>query len=391
MKKIRILYIVTRLDRGGSSAAILQSSMRFNSQRFEISIMFGVSKEADEELVAEAKEKGIRFIFNPHLIRNISVLEDIPAFISIFLLIKSQKFDIIHTHTSKAGILGRIAARLAKNRNYQPIVIHTPHGHIFYGYYGSVLSKFFLMLETWAGGFTDRIITLTERGIDEHLQFGVGKNRSKFTAIPDGVDTGKIKNLKIDPAQKRKELGFQQNAVLIGSAGRLEPIKGYKYFIEASVIIKKVFPECIFVLIGDGALRSELEEQIRKSGLENNFRILGWRNDVEEIISILDIFVLSSINEGMGRVIVEAMALGKPVIATSVGGIPSVVVDKETGLLVPQGNAGKMAEAIIYLLNNPEKYRQMGEKGKERAGLFSMGTMAEKTMRLYEELLAAKK
>lgn len=387
MKKPRILHIITRLDRGGSPENTLLTLIGL-ADRFDFTLVYGLTQDFPRELFNLAKEKGVRFIYLPCLVRGISPVNDLKAFFSLFSLIKKEKFDIIHTHTSKAGILGRLAAKMAGSRNYYPILVHTPHGHIFYGYYGIVLSKLFLIFERWAVNFTDKIITLTEKGIDEHLQLGVGKDRSKFVAIPSGVDLNKIADFKIDPAAKREELGIPENIRLVGSAGRLEPVKGYKYFVEASKKVKESVPDCLFLLIGDGSLREELQRQIESLNLQQSFRILGWRDDINEIISFLDIFVLSSLNEGMGRVLVEAMAMGKPVVATNVGGIPSVVVDGETGILVPPRNPEALTEAIISLLRNPEKMKKMGEAGKERAKFFSVEVMIEKTEKLYEELLS---
>ena len=388
MGKIKILHIITRLDRGGSSESTLLTVIGLTGSFFNLTLLYGLTHDSPRDLIDIAKKKGIRFIYLSSLVRGISPINDLKAFFSLFSLIKREKFDIIHTNTSKAGMLGRVAAKWASREGYRPSIVHTPHGHVFYGYYGTVLSKLFLALEGWAANFTDRIITLTQKGIDEHLQFGVGKDRSKFTAIPDGVDLNRFTNLKIDPTRKKKELGLPPEGVkLIGSAGRLEPVKGYKYFVEASFRVKKSIPDCLFLLIGDGSLYNKLQHQIESSGLQQNFRILGWRNDINEIISILDIFVLSSLNEGMGRVLVEAMVMGKPVVATKVGGIPSVVIDGETGMLVPSKNPRALAEAIISLLNNPERMKNMSIAGKERAKLFSVEVMIEKTEELYEELL----
>jgi len=387
MGKIKILHIITRLDRGGSSFGVLRNLFKLRKDRFDFTLMFGPSLEPDKEMIESVRKTGIIFILNPYLVRAFSPVKDFLALLKIFFLIKNEKFDIIHTHTSKAGILGRLAAKLATTGRYRPIKIHTPHGHVFYGYYGFFLSKLFLIVEKWAAGFTDKIVALTERGIQEHIELGVSKEKSKFTSILEGVDLNKIANLKTDTVEKKKELGLPEGVKLIGSAGRLEHIKGYRYFIEGIPTVRKYFPDYIFLLIGDGSLRDELQHRIDSLGLQQNCRILGWRKDVDEIISILDIFVLTSLNEGMGQVLIEAMMLEKPVVATNVGGIPSVVIDGETGILVPSKSPGALAEAIISLLNNPERMKNMGIAGKERAKLFSVEVMVEKTEKLYEELL----
>ena len=218
---------------------------------------------------------------------------------------------------------------------------------------------------------------------------------SRALLLSEEILRAHLKEYKASRKLKPENGGSKEKLSLAQSKKLINHLENYTYlytkdiaaYVEASFRVKKSIPDCLFLLIGDGSLYNKLQHQIESSGLQQNFRILGWRNDINEIISILDIFVLSSLNEGMGRVLVEAMVMGKPVVATKVGGIPSVVIDGETGMLVPSKNPRALAEAIISLLNNPERMKNMSIAGKERAKLFSIEVMVEKTEELYEELL----
>ena len=307
------------------------------------------------------KENNINLIVFPELVREISLLNDIKAFFKIYKYIKKNSFNIVHTHSSKAGILGRWAAWLAKTK----IIVHTPHGHIFYGYFNPIKSRFFIILEKITALITNRIITLTKKGIEDHVRFGIS-HPEKFVHAYSGIDMNKFKNKSYDP-NKKKELGISDDRTVIGTVSRLDPVKGNKYFIEAIKCVKdkighkEVFSEAIFLIIGDGSQREEIEEMIEKYGIKDKVILTGMREDVASIFPLFDIFVLSSLMEGMGRVLLEVMVHGKPIIASDVGGIPELVQDGKTGILVPPKDAHAIADAVIRLLEDKDLRNKMGE------------------------------
>ena len=379
---MKVLHVITRLDRGGSSESTLLTAIGLAREGYEVTVATGPTSTMPAQYEGEAKEAGVRFVSIPHLVRALNPLRDILALGSLFRLLRARRFDIVHTHTSKAGILGRLAACLAR----VPVLVHTPHGHIFYGYFNLPLTRVFILLERLAARSTDRIITLSQRGKEEHVAFGIAPPE-KFTVIHSGIGLAEGERKTIGIFQKKQELGIPEKAPVIGTAGRLVPIKGHRYLLSAFSQVRKALPQAILLLGGDGPLRKELEKQARQLRVSEGIRFLGWREDLGEIITLMDVFVLPSLNEGMGRVLVEAQLQGKPAVASRVGGIPDIVGEGETGLLVPPHDPDSLARAIMHLLSNPEVARRMGTHGKQKAlANFSEKSAREKTKALYEEL-----
>jgi glycosyltransferase involved in cell wall biosynthesis len=365
----KILHIITRLDRGGSAENVVLSCAKLNKPDFEPMIVFGKSEVDVNNLNLPCK-----MFYVPQLVRNISPIKDFIAFIKIFKIINLEKPDIVHTHSSKAGILGRWAAYVSlklkvksKKVNVSKLkIVHTPHGHIFYGYYGKVITKLFVLIEKITARITDKLIALTEGEKNESLTYGVGK-KSQWVIIHSGVDYRvqlsdyKIKKLK-------EELNISQNEIIIGTVARLEPVKGIKYFVEAIEIIDNlkldVINCCKFLIVGDGKERKFLEEKCNKSNIKNKIIFTGMRDDVYELISIMDIYVQPSLNEGMGKTLVIASMLGKPIVATKVQGIPDVVKDGESGILVPPASSSILADAILKLVTDENFRKNFGEKAR---------------------------
>jgi glycosyltransferase involved in cell wall biosynthesis len=377
---LKILHIITRLDKGGSTENTLLTAIGLHG-KYDVSIAYGYTTFPEEILIKKAKEKNIEFFYIPELVRSINPVKDIIAFIKIYTIIKKNKFDLVHTHCSKAGILGRFAAKAAKVK----VIIHTPHGHVFYGYYNRIISYLFILIERIAAKITNKIITLTPYGIEEHIKYKIA-SREKFISIHSGVNLKKnfteneIKYIK-------NELGIPLDSIIIGSIGRFEPVKGYKYMIEAArIVIDKCKNKKIkFVLAGSGSLYKKLKEQISKLNLNENFIILPWIDDTAKFISVLDIFVLPSLNEGMSKTLVQALILGKVSVATKVGGIPSIIKDRETGILV-NCNSISLAEGIIELLNNENLCKKIKENIKKIDPYnFSVEKMIEMLDDLYEK------
>ncbi|NQT81153.1 MAG: glycosyltransferase family 4 protein [Candidatus Aminicenantes bacterium] len=341
------------------------------------------AKEKDIQIL---ESEGIEFIQCPFLLRRINVIKDLKAFFDIWRIIKKYNPLIVHTHSSKAGLLGRLAAKLAR----VPIIIHTPHGHVFFGYFGSFKTKIFIILERFVSRITDKIVALTNEEKKDYIKFRIA-NEDKFDVIYSGIELNKFKELPFNENQNfKRELGIPENYLVVGTVGRLVPVKGPEFLIEAAKYIISKYPEVFFIFTGDGPLEQNLERQAFKSGIKDNIIFLGWRNDIAGIISVYDIFALPSLNEGMGRVLVEAMALGKPIVASNVGGIPDLVTHGKNGFLVPPKNPEKLAKYIQILIGDKEKRKKMGQAGKEMVKNFSKEKMVEKIANLYEELLTQK-
>jgi glycosyltransferase involved in cell wall biosynthesis len=395
MKNIKVLHIITRFDKGGSAQNTFLTLLGLKKGNFNPCLIAGLSLESemkDEEMkskeidIQRLESEDIDFIQCPTLVRRLNIIKDLKAFFDIKKLIKKSKPLIVHTHSSKAGLLGRLAAKLAG----VSIIVHTPHGHVFLGYFGPIKTRIFIILEKLASRITDKIVALTNREKEDHINLGIA-NENKFVVIPSGVELKKFKEVPYNEKQNfKKELGIPENSLVVGTTGRLVPVKGPEFLIEAAKYIIPKYPNTYFLFVGDGHLKKNLEKKASNLGIEKNIIFLGWRNDIAEIISVYDIFVLPSLNEGMGRVLVEAMALGKPIVASNAGGIPDLVTHGKNGFLVPPKNPGQLAKYIQILLEDRERRERMGKAGKEMVENFSKEKMVEKIAELYKELIIQK-
>ena len=385
-RKIKVLHIITRLDKGGSAENTFLTVKGLDKERFEVSLMCGPADDPRQERRTQVEECGIPFIFLPQLVRNIHLVRDPVALFKIYRFLKKEKFDMVHTHTSKAGLLGRFAAKLAKT----PLIIHTPHGHVFYGYFGPLKTRLFILLERLAGRITDRIIALTQNEKEDYTaQRIAGKDRC--VVIPSGIELAQFRELSQDEkAELKKEIGIPENFAVVGTAGRLVPVKDPGSLIEASRHIIARFPETCFLFAGDGPLKKYLQKKAVSMGIEENIFFLGWRDDVARILSLLDIFCLPSLNEGMGRVLAEAMALGKPIVASRAGGIPDLITHGRNGFLVPPQNPEELAGHIQRLLEDKGLREKMGREGQDTVSELTHETMVQKIENMYQELMTDK-
>lgn len=385
----KILHIITRLDRGGSAENTLLTCLGL-AEKYDIMLVHGFSleshmtdweKQSVDSRIREALARGVKVIPLGSLVRRIAPVKDLHTLFFLWRLMIREKPDIVHTHSSKAGLLGRWAAKLA----CIPIIIHTPHGHVFYGHFGPLASKLFLVLEKITAHITDRIVALTEAERNDYIEFSVSKPH-KIVTIHSGVEIARYMEAEVNARAKKIALGLNPESLAVGLVGWLLPIKGPMYLLKAMVQIWKSIPDPELVFVGKGELEGELREEALKAGVADKVAFLGWRGDVPEIMQILDILVLSSLNEGMGRVLVEAMAAGKPVVASRVGGILDLVKNQENGLLVEPGDVNGLSFAITRLLTDSKIRDKMGQKGRTMSHDFSVENMVVKIDALYFQL-----
>ncbi len=387
LKKTKIVHIITRLDKGGSSENVLLTCQNLDKNKYEPVLIYGLSQSTENKLPI----KNYRV---EQLVREISPLKDIIAFLKIYKIIKKEKPDIVHTHSSKAGFIGRWSAWfynffsvVSHHSSVITKIVHTPHGHVFYGYFGKIKSMFFLLLEKITVKITDKLVALTEGEKNESLKFGVGKP-NQWVVVHSGVNNPPVSPFRKGGLERdfnkgglegdfnkmgirKKDFGIPESAIVIGTVARLEPVKGVKYFIDAIKIIVAQFIEqnnmpdksgnYKFLIVGDGSERKILEKEIEKSGLKDKVIFTGMRDDVLDLISIMDIYVQPSLNEGMGKTLVQASLFSKPIIATKVQGIPDVVIDGKTGLLVLPARPDLLAEAIVKLIKDENLRKKIGE------------------------------
>ncbi|MCR4337181.1 MAG: glycosyltransferase family 4 protein [Candidatus Omnitrophica bacterium] len=377
---IKVLHIITRLDAGGSAFNTMETVARLDPRRYESWLVAGKTEDKKGRIAQMLAEKRVRSVFINELRREINPFNDFIALGKLFCLIRKERFDIVHTHTSKAGILGRWAAWLAGT----PLIVHTPHGHVFYGYFGKLITGFFICLERVTAQITDQMIALTNLEREEHLQFKIAPRR-KFVTIPSGIDFTALQKIN---SRLRKDFQIPEDSLIFGTVARLEPIKGVEFLIKAMGIVAKKYPYARLLIVGDGAERLKLETLCQALGISAQVNFAGFLWDPVAAIRMMDVFILPSLNEGMGRVIIEAMACGKPVIGTRAGGIPDLIQDNMTGLLVPPRDGEKLAQAMMHFAKDPALIKLWGEQAKKSVTQeFSVEYMVEQIDSLYQNLL----
>lgn len=389
-----VIHVITRLDRGGSAQNTMLTAMGHDRARYEPLVVAGRpgrwdaqgGQAATDKHCRELEKAGIRWIVIPTLTRELNPLKDLLALWSLVRLFRREQPAIVHTHTSKAGVLGRLAAWWCG----VPVVVHTPHGHVFYGHFTAVLSRTFMLVERVLARLTTRLIALTEAERDEHLERRVGR-AEQFTVVPSGIDLERFRSVGRTWGGRPTWFPCPPGSIVVGSVGWLTPVKGHRVLIEAAAQLKATFPNLHVVLVGSGGLHAELSALADRLRLKDSVHFLGEREDVEVCLSAMDLFVLPSLNEGMGRALVEAMAAGLPVIASRVGGVPALIEHDRTGLLVPAGNPGALAQAIRQVLDRPDWARQMGQAASHSIGQrFSATAMVRAIEWVYEQALCEK-
>lgn len=381
---IRVVHVITRLTLGGSSENTVRQVVALSRAGYDCVLAAGV-RESEEPTLADARRRGCRIVPVPALGREVSPARDLPALVQLVRLMSRERAGIVHTHTSKAGFLGRLAARIAR----VPAVIHQPHGHIFYGYYGPRGSSFYIGLERLAARWCDRIVTLTERGTDEHLAQRIGRPE-QFVAVPSGVPTDEIRTRAPARGAARARLGLDDDAYVVVGVGRLVHVKGFDLLVGALPGVLAAVPTARVVLVGDGPERGALEAQARALGVGSRLTLTGATDDVASLLAAADVCAAPSRNEGMGRVLVEAMVLGIPVVGTAVGGIPAVIGDDEAGLVVPAADTPALAGALALLGRDVALRRKLGEAARERAEMFSTTVADRRLVELYAALAREK-
>jgi glycosyltransferase involved in cell wall biosynthesis len=399
---IRILHVITRMVKGGAQENTLATVTGIHGDRWRSSLATGPALGPEGSLEPECLSAGVRLLSVPGLVRELSPRQDAAALQQLITLFRKERPHIVHTHTSKAGILGRMAARHTK----APIVVHTPHGHVFHSYEGRLKTRLFVHLERFGARAADRLVALTETERNEHVEIGIGR-REQWTTIHSGVDFAPFEACRGTRHAVRRELHLPDDAVVMGTVGRLVPVKGQSYLVDALDRLSAQHHALHLLLVGDGPLRAELIAQSRSLGLNvvihpnrrpdphapgaATVHFMGLRHDVARLMAAMDLFVLPSLNEGMGRVLVEAMAMELPCIASRVSGIPDVVEAGVTGILVPPQDPQALADAMLALLAHPDWMREMGRRGRQKAVPgFSRERMVAQVESLYKELLAEK-
>ena len=378
-KKIKIAHIITRMDWGGAPDIVRIICRGLDPQRYEVTLIMGQSRHITPKTAAFLSEFSGRVITVSCLRRDINPFFDFAAFLCLMAIFIRKRFAIVHTHTAKAGVLGRLAASLCGIKT-----VHMSHGHNFYGYFGPLSSRMIVIIERVFAKFTDMIVALTRQERADLLHYAVAPDR-KIAVVHTAVEVNQDKR---ERSRLLQDLGLAAAGNIVGMVGRLEQIKGSGYFIQAAAQIAAVFPDVTFLVIGEGSMRPELEKIVQRENLRQRVIFLGWYDDAEALMPLLDVLVLASLNEAVGLVLLEAQANGVPVVATKVGGIPEVVLEGATGILVEPKSAPALAQGITTLLKDESKRKAMGAAGQCFVqDKYSAQDMVRKLSGIYEQVL----
>lgn len=378
MHKINLLYVITKLELGGAQQYVLSLASRLDKEKFNL-FLFTSDKGylfAEAGALNDITVEGACFLG-----RRISPLKDIGAFCQLYGFIKKNNIDIVHTNSSKAGILGRWAAKLAGVKT----ILHTVHGWSFHTHQFPLIQFLFIGLERVTAWITDMFIVTSESDKDKGLQNGIGLE-AQYTLIPIGFDQARF-NASGDHIKDEFAIGKRE--AVVGTVSCLKPQKSPLDFVRlASLVIAKT-PELKvkFLLVGDGVLRQRVEREIGKLGLKEKVILLGWRRDIPALLSAMDIFVLTSSWEGFPFAVLEAMSAEKPVVVTDTGAVREVVIGGRTGYVVPPGAMEAMAERVSFLLRHKDIMKEMGIQAKHTVVPgFGFENMLRSTENLYLDL-----
>ena len=361
----RVFHLITRLIKGGADAKTMAAVLGLDDYEFVV----GHGAEYDPDQIETLQRNGVETHRFP-LIRHYNPVTPVPAVLSVARYLRRNEFDIVHTHSTEAGIIGRFAAQLAG----VPNVVHTVHGVPFGDDQSTLLNRFVLGCERRAARHTDVIVTNADAIAAEYLDRGIG-TPEQYATVYSGIDIETFRNA--DPVT------LPGDGVRLLMVSRLESGKGFSVLFDAIERLDGNVHACI---AGQGPIESELRAQIRDRGLSEQVHLLGYRTDVPRVMAASDVLVLPSFREGTPRAITEAMAAGLPIVATDIAGIPEQVDDGENGYLVEPGDPDALARNLRRLVQNPEKPAEMGRKSRERVKTFSMDSMLDDLERVYERV-----
>ena len=385
--KIKVLRIITRLNIGGPAIHVVNLSTGLDKTRFNQVLVCGTENPEEGSMLGYAVSRGVEPIIFPEIVGKLTLnFRDLKALIKLYRLIRREDPDIIDTHTAKAGFLGRVAGRLAG----VPVIVHTFHGHVLQGYYGPINSWLLRVMERALSYATDCIISVSEQIKSELVAYRVAPTE-KITVLPLGFDLEPFLDCPKHRGEFRSELGLDSSIRLIGIVGRIFPIKNHRLFLDAAARVAAGEPAAHFVVVGDGVLRTEMEQFAGSLGIADRVVFTGWRHDLPRIYADLDVLVISSDNEGTPVSAIEAMASGCPVVGTRVGGMPDLISNGETGYLVPPRYADSLAAAVLGLLEDRENARRIAKAARSIAReRFTLERLVKDMETLYNELLIQK-
>lgn len=410
---IKVARVIARLNTGGPAIHAISLARELPKKGFDCSLFTGVVAKDEEDMLPLAVQQGIQLLVIPELSREVSLVKDVRAFFRLLVELRKFRPDILHTHTAKAGALGRLAALFVGI----PARVHTFHGHVFHGYFGNAKTQVFLWIERMLACFTDCVVVLCQSQKREIVDtFDIAPEK-KVHIIPLGFDFSSYPAEESLRKEKIRQWQLTPMQFVYGFIGRLVPIKNPVLFVKAVQLLmrqetakrdpdKISDPSIAAIIVGGGILERSLTTFIEEQSCNAQFTLVGWQSDMATVYSALDVVVLTSLNEGTPVALIEAMAAGKPFVATNVGGVKDLMVGKgsvvtdyngqhfmvyDNGILVESQDVEGLTGALRYLSNNQEHGREMGEVGRRLAlKNFGLDRLVHDLHNLYVHVLANK-
>jgi glycosyltransferase involved in cell wall biosynthesis len=385
--RIKILRIIGRLNVGGPAIHVVNLTAGLDPHRYRSLLVAGSENEDEGSMLDFALSHGVKPTVIAEMVTAFSLApRDGKALLKLYRFMRRERPHIVHTHTAKAGFLGRLAARMAG----VPVVVHTFHGHVLHGYYGPAKNELLRRIEQSLAWLCDRLVTVSDQVKNELVGYGIAK-AEKISVVPLGFDLDPFLNSHAQQGEFRREMGLGDEHKLVGIVGRIFPIKNHALFLESAARIAAQEACARFIIVGDGVLRVAAQRKAHELGIADRVIFTGWRRDLPCIYADLDALVVSSDNEGTPVSVIEAMASGCPVVATCVGGLPDLITNKKTGFLVQPRDANGIAASVLHLLQNQEMAHEIARNAAVAAqSRFALKRLISDMDRFYTNLLEQK-
>jgi glycosyltransferase involved in cell wall biosynthesis len=388
----RVARVVTRLNIGGPSIQAITLTRELAARGFSTLLVHGRLGASEGDMTTLLPVTDLRTQAVPALVRPLAPLNDLKALWQLYRTFCRWRPEIIHTHMAKAGTLGRLAGLLynrTSGRTQPARLVHTYHGHVFQGYFGSLSSRFFMSIERWLGRHTDAVVAISGQVRKDVLQTYSISDPARTHLIPLGFDLERFFAITAaDRVHARKALDIPPGAVTITTVGRLTAIKQQTLFLQMAAEVARQNPAALFLIVGDGELRDELQAEATAAGIADRVRFLGWRGDLETVYGASDLFVLTSRNEGTPVALIEAMAAGVPAVSTDVGGVSDVLAGAFPSALVPFGDVPALVTAVNSMVNSQVERASVGALARTIVGdRFDLTRLVADIGQLYSTLL----
>jgi len=387
--RVKILRVIARLNMGGPALHVAYLTEGLTKRGYDTTLVSGSLARGEDSMAFVADAHGVEIVRIDELGREISPLRDLLATIRLARLIRKERPHILHTHTAKAGTVGRVAALMAGSKR-PPIVVHTFHGHVLRGYFGPVRSLLFRLLERWLAAGTTALVAVSPQVRDDLVALGVAP-RERFVVIRLGIELDERVASKQDGRdESRRYLGIPGDRFAVGWIGRMTAVKRTDDVLLAFKRLRELGVDAVLCMVGDGPDRALLEQRAHELGVTRDTVFLGYQEDVAPFYAAFDVLVLPSGNEGTPVSVIEALAAERPVVATRVGGVPDVVRDGEDGFLVEAGATDDLAARLARLARDPALRARMGKQGRERVlPRYAVERLVDDVDELYRSLLSA--